>query len=166
MSTAETPVTPEVEVKPAKDKTEIYSRLAATMNAKVDARFEPVAKRVKEKHKDDIHMRRVFGDEDGRVMVVTVFNELLSLLTAPNADGQIVEGTTLGLPAGLGSWELLTAGATTKKTPQLQIIQVPRRWRIKWNTGKTVQEILEKLPPPPQEEKDPVTEEAPVEASA
>lgn len=36
----ETPVTPTA---PAADKNEIYSRLAAAQNRKVEARFEPVA---------------------------------------------------------------------------------------------------------------------------
>lgn len=143
----EAPATP-VAATPAADKNEIYSRIAAGLNAKVEARFEPVANRVKAKHKDEIHLRRVFGDEDGRAILVSVFTELLDLLMAPDAEGKIVENKTVGLPAGLGSIELLTAGATTKKTPQGSTIEVPKRWRVKWNTGKAVAERLAALPAP------------------
>jgi hypothetical protein len=132
---------------PAADKNEIYSRIAKVLNDKVDDRFKSVQERVKAQHKTEIHLRRVFGDEDGRSMLVMVFSELLDSLVAPGAGG-VTEAATLGLPAGLGSIELLTAGATTKKTPQGSTINVPKRWRIKWNTGKAVSERLAALPAP------------------
>ena len=155
---SEVPVVPEAPTAPAADKNEIYARIAAGLNRKVDTRFEAVAKRVKDKHKDDIHLRRVFGDEDGRAIVVGVFDELLDLLLVEKPEGGIPEGKrTLGLPAGLGSLELLTAGATTKKTPQGTTIEVPKRWRVKWNTGKAISERLDALPAPKQDAPEAVT---------
>lgn len=139
---------PVVEKTSPASKVEIYSRIAGLLNEKVQERFAVVQKRVLERHKDDVHMRRVFGDEDGRSLMVMMWTELMDLLVSPNSEGQIVEGTTVGLPAGLGSLELLTAGATKKKTPQGAMIDVKKRWRVKWNPGKAVQEKIAALPKP------------------
>jgi nucleoid DNA-binding protein len=145
-------VAPEAPLAAPVDKSEIYSRIAGQLNKKVEDRFASVASRVKAKHKEDIHMRRVFGDEDGRGLVVGIFNALLDLLMSPNGENEIVEGVTVGLPGGLGSLELLTAGATTKKTPQGKTVEVPKRWRCKWNPGKSVSERLSALPEPAQDD--------------
>jgi hypothetical protein len=158
VSTTEAPVdgttdtasegTPQVPETPAKDKAEIYARVASLLNGKVEQRFSPVKDRVRNKFKEEINMRRVFGDEDSRLLLVLYFNQLLALLTKPGPNGKIVKGTTVGLPGGLGSLEILTAGATKKKTPQGKTIDVEERWRLKWNPGKNVDLLLEKLPKP------------------
>jgi hypothetical protein len=153
---------------PPKSKQELYGQLAQTANDKVAAAFAPVQARVKERAKLEINLRRVFGDDDGRRMVVDVIRGLLLLTIQPNAEGKIKEGYTVGLPDGLGSLEILTAGATTKTTPQGVKIPVERRWRLKWNPGKSAEDMLDKLPKPPQDVDPNVAVEVtvPVEAAA
>jgi len=144
---------PEAAKKPV-SKEELYRSISTSMNAKVDEYFAPVAARVKDKAKMEIKMRQVFGDQDARDLVVAVFDGLFDILLTPGEDGS-VKPVSLGIPGGFGSIQLTTAGATTKKTPQGQTVEVQKRWRVKYSPGKSVDERLKQLPAPAEDAGDP-----------
>lgn len=153
--------TPFPETPPASKK-EIYNRVADRLNAAVQERWTALQKRIKDKTGQDFNFRDVFGEAEGREVVIEVLGNFCSLLTKADAEGNLVRNTTVGLPGGFGSLELLTAGATTKTTPQNRKVEVPERWRVKWNPGKTMDDLLSKLPAPtPKDPEAPATPESP-----
>jgi hypothetical protein len=129
-------------------KEKLYRQIASRLNNKVDAYFKPVAERVQKKHGEEIKMRQVFGDSDARNLVVIVWRGLFDILLCPG-DGGAISEVNVGIPGGFGSLQLTTAGATKKKTPQGQVVDVQKRWRVKYSAGRTVDVLLEQLPPPP-----------------
>jgi nucleoid DNA-binding protein len=131
-----------------KTKEDIYRSFATYLNAKVEKAFQPVARRVLEQKGMEIKMRQVFGDQVGRDLMVAVYQGLLTLVTTKDENGA-AQVTSVGIPGGFGSIQLTTAAATTKRTPQGQTVEVPKRWRLKYSPGKTVDETLDSLAPPP-----------------
>ena len=93
--------------------------------------------------------RQVFGDAHGHDIVESVWNGFLGILLQLDKEGKAQE-CSVGIPDGFGSLKLGTAKATSKKTPQGQLVSVPKRWRVVWRPGKKVDSLLEALPPPPQ----------------
>jgi len=145
---------------PPEDKEDLYRLLAGKLNTKVEQYFEPVAKRVKDQKNMDIKMRQVFGDQDIRDLTVAIFDGLFDILLQ-DVDPKAEKYST-GIPGGYGSLQLMTAAATTKKTPQGQLVPVKKRWRVKYSPGKSVDERLAKLPAPIDEKKaEPVPAAAP-----
>jgi hypothetical protein len=149
-------------------KEEAYRIISQRLNTKVQSYFQPIADRVMKKHKESIKMRQVFGDTDARDLVVSMWDMFYDILLTPNDDGT-VEPTSLGIPGGHGSLQLTTAGATTKMTPQRVSVKVDKRWRVKYSPGKTVDERLSQLPPPPQDaaedNEDQATDRAPAQTA-
>lgn len=131
-----------------RDKEDMYRSVANYLNAKVERVFSPVAKRVKDQKNMDIKLRQVFGDQHARDLTVAIFDGLVGILLQQDEKGNYVEAS-VGIPGGYGSLQLTTAAATTKRTPQGQTVEVPKRWRLKWSPGKTVDEKLDALPAPP-----------------
>lgn len=107
--------------------------------------------------------RQVFGDQHAHDIVTGVFAGFVGILLQTDKNGQAQE-CSVGIPAGYGSLQLGTAAPTTKRTPQGQVVSVPRRWRAVWRPGKAVEDLLDALPPPPQDA--PKAAEAAPEASA
>lgn len=134
-----------------RSKEQLYRIMAGRLNRKTEEYFKPVAERVQKKHGEEIKMRQVFGDQDARDLLVLFFQGLFDILLQPNAEGEFKE-VSVGIPGGFGSLQLTTAGATTKKTPQGQVVEVQKRWRVKYSPGKSVDGRLEQLPPPPPDE--------------
>jgi hypothetical protein len=133
---------------PVKKKEELYRHLSEKLNAKVQEYFKPVADRVAEKTNiKDLKLRQVFSDADMRDLLVDYMRGLFGILTQPGENGALDEAS-VGIPAGFGSIQLTTAGATKKKTPQGKMVDVPLRWRIRYSAGKTVEGLLKTLPAP------------------
>lgn len=134
-----------------KSKEQLYRLGAQRLNEKVQEYFKPVQERQMKRHNEEIKMRQVFGDQDIRDLVVFVFGGIFDILLQPGADGVLREAT-VGIPGGFGSMQLATAGATRKTTPQGTVVEVQKRWRVKYSPGKMVDQKLAQLPPPPQDE--------------
>jgi len=132
-------------------KEQLYRHIASRLNLKVDTYFAPVAERMLKKHNEEIKMRQVFGDQDARDLLVLFWTGMFDILLQPDGEGQYKE-SSVGIPAGFGSLQLTTAGATTKKTPQGQVVDVLKRWRVKYSPGKAVDSRLSQLPAPPPDE--------------
>lgn len=133
---------PEVVTAAPKKKEDLYKQMAARLNAQVEkVRGEG---------------RKVFGDHHMRDVMVGVFQGLMEIATQTDESGKAEVGT-VGIPGGFGSFQLGTAAATVKKTPQGQVLNVPKRWRFVWKPGKAVDDRLDTLPVPEPD--------APVEAA-
>jgi len=132
-------------------KEQLYRAIAGRLNRKTDEYFRPVAERIQKKHGEEIKMRQVFGDQDARDLLVLFFTGMFDILLQPDAEGTYKE-VSVGIPGGFGSISLTTAGATTKKTPQGQVVEVLKRWRVKYSPGKFIDGRLDQLPPPPPDE--------------
>jgi hypothetical protein len=148
---------PEIITGVIRDKEDMYRSIANYLNAKVEKVFAAVARRVKDQKNMDIKLRQVFGDQHARDLTVGLFDGLMSILLQQDEGGQYVE-SSVGIPGGYGSLQLTTAAATIKRTPQGQTVEVPKRWRLKWSPGKTVDEKLDALPAPPPDEEVPATD--------
>jgi hypothetical protein len=118
-----------------KNKEEFYNQLVTRLNNLVEAKRG--------------HGRKVFGNSHGRDIVVLVFDGLADILTHPNGEGTVVPNN-LGMPGGWGSIQLGTAKATTKRTPQGKVVEVPKRWRVVWKPGKAMSDRIRMLEGPPQ----------------
>jgi hypothetical protein len=164
-ATATPPAPVEQTPRMPKSKEELYRQFATFLNQRVQDTFKPVAERVKTKHGEEIKLRQVFGDTDARDLVVSVWEGFFNLLLQPADDGSYRE-VSVGIPGGYGSLQLTTAGATTKKTPQGQTVQVHERWRVKYSPGKAVDSKLGQLPPPPPKAAAPATPAPAPEAAA
>jgi len=153
-SVAEAPAAAAPEAAPAaapivrtlKSKDDLYAIIKDRLNAKVEAKFEGVRKRGEAKGLD-LNMRQVFGDTDGRDLLVEIFEGLTELVCQLDESGK-AQPCDLHLPGGFGSLKLTTAAKTTKRTPQGKTIDVPERWRIKYVPGKSMSDKLKTLSAP------------------
>jgi nucleoid DNA-binding protein len=129
-----------------KSKDDLYAMVKDQLNAKVEAKFEGVRKRGEAKGLD-LNMRQVFGDTDGRDLLVQIFEGLTELVCQLDENGK-AQPCDLHLPGGFGSLKLTTAAKTVKRTPQGKTINVPERWRIKYVPGKSMSDKLATLAAP------------------
>jgi hypothetical protein len=133
-----------LELIPPQTKKDVYRNLAAVINHHANSKYGPLLERINSKGKTDYKVRPVVGEEVAKDILVLVFTQLIQLVTRLNEAG-VPEERSEGLPAGLGSLALLTAGATTKMTPQGAKVDIPERWRFRYSPGKGPSDILDTL---------------------
>lgn len=150
-----------LELAKPKNKEELYENIKRMLNHKAAKTFAPVANRAKKAKGLDLKMRQVYGDNDARELVTYVFDSFMDILEAlaTSKNDGTYQPANLGIPGGYGSFQLTTAAATTKMTPQGTKIEVAKRWRLKWSVGKAVNDRLQKFGPPPADEAAPAASE-------
>ena len=132
-----------------KVKEEIYQAIADYANQRVQKAFTHIANRALQKKGLVLKMRPVFGDRFGRDVMVAVFEGLLNILSQKDENGRN-QPRSVPIPGGFGSLQLMVAAATRKVTPQGNEVDVPRRWRLKYSPGKTVEDRFDVLTTPPE----------------